>query len=340
MIRFGIIGMGIRGKLYASTLMQNPYAVVATVCDTNPQARRMAEEVYHARSYATYQELICAGGIDAVIVATPDFLHHDIVLMAAQYGLHMLIEKPFSTDTAQAEEMARAITDAGVKCLVAFENRWSLPFLQAKELCAQDGLGPVLNVYAFLADTYYVPTQMLPWAGKSTPAWFLFPHIIDMAGWLTGKTVQKVYATGVKQKLAAAGIDTYDSIQAVLTYTDGTAGVFSCGWVMPDTRPVIADLKMLLVGGRSSLHIDLSDQMLHLSGQDRYSQPNILSTPINGQLNAPPCHMLNAFVRNLLENTPTQADQDAGVENTRIIAAIHQSVETGEVVELRRPQTL
>ncbi len=336
MIRFGIIGMGIRGKLYADTLAQNPLAQVASVCDTNAGALQEAEQKYHARAFRDYRALIEQGGVDALIVATPDFLHRDIVLLAAQHGLHMMIEKPFSTDEEEAAEMARAIEAAGVKCLIAFENRWSLPFLQAKQMCEQNGLGQILNVYASLTNTLFVPTKMLPWAGKSTPAWFLLPHIVDMAGWLTGKTVRTVYATGVKKKLAAAGIDTYDSIQAILTYTDGSAGVFTCGWVLPESYPVTADQKMFLVGDEACLQIDLSDQMMRMATQKQYSLPRALPTPVNGRLNAPPCHMLNAFVSNLADGTQPLADQNAGLENTKIIAAIHKSIELGCPVEIGR----
>lgn len=334
MIRFGIIGMGIRGKLYADTLVRNPYAQVVAVCDTNADALAQSQATYHVQAFTSYQDLILHGGVDALIVATPDFLHHDIVLMAADHKLHMMIEKPFSTDTAEATEMAQAISKAGVKCLVAFENRWSLPFLQAKHLCTQSSLGNILNVYASLANTLFVPTKMLPWAGRSTPAWFLFPHIIDMAGWLTGKTVQTVYATGVKQKLCASGIDTYDSIQAILTYSDGTSGVFTCGWILPESYPVTADQKMVLVGDKACLNIDLSDQMMRLATSEQYTLPRALPTPVNGQLNAPPCHMLNAFVDNLVNQTQPIADQSAGLENTKIIAAIHQSIQSGQPVEI------
>lgn len=336
MIRFGIIGMGIRGRLYADTLRQEPAAQVVSVCDTSEQALRQAKEAYGAETFSDYRQLIERGGIDAVIVATPDFLHHDIVMMAAEHGLHIMIEKPFSTDEEEAREMEQAITRAGVKCLVAFENRWSLPFLQAKQLCEQGALGSVLNVYASLNNTQSVPTQMLPWAEKSTPAWFLFPHIVDMAGWLTGKTVRSVYASGVKKKLAAAGMDTFDSIQAVFTYTDDTAGVFTCSWVLPDKYPVVADQKMFLVGEKGCLNLDLSDQMMRMATDLQFSLPRSLPTPVNGCLNAPPCHMLRAFVRNLTEDTAPIADQKAGLENTRILAAVHRSIQTGNTVVIER----
>lgn len=336
MIRFGIIGMGIRGKLYANTIGQNPYASVTAFCEVNESANHGLEKTYSARAYTDYREMIDSEDIDAVIVATPDFLHRDIVLYAAEHKLSMMVEKPFSTSVEECLEMTEAVERNGVTCMVAFENRWSLPFIHTKNLVESGELGDILNIYAKLNNTTFVPEKMLPWAGKTTPAWFLFPHLIDMASWLTGKEAVSVYATGVKKKLVKEGLDTYDSIQSVLTYEDGSSGVFTTTWVLPETYPVVADQKMSLVGDKSSLDIDLCEQMLKMATQKNFSNPRVLGTPIDGKLNAPPCHMLNCFIKHLKEGTTPEANQRAGLRNTTIIQAVHTSIVTGRAVEIKK----
>lgn len=338
MIKFGIVGMGIRGKLYANTIGQNPYAKVTSFCEVNEAAHPELQKMYQARAYRDYREMIDKEELDAVIIATPDFLHKDAVIYAAEHKLPMMVEKPFSTSVEECAQMTEAVERNEVKCMVAFENRWSLPFIHTKNLIAAGELGDILNVYAKLNNTTFVPTKMLPWAGQTTPAWFLFPHLVDMASWLTGKEVAGVYATGVKKRLAEAGIDTYDSIQAILTYEDGSAGVFTTTWVLPETYPVVADQKMSIVGDKSSLDIDLCEQMLRMATQDNFNNPRVLGTPIHGKLNAPPCHMLNSFIDNLKDGTAPLANQRDGLRNTVIIQAIHESVITGKPVQLKNPE--
>lgn len=338
MIKFGIIGMGIRGKLYANTIGQNPYAKVTSFCEVNEAAHQELQKMYQAKAYRDYREMIDKEELDAVIIATPDFLHKDAVIYAAEHKLPMMVEKPFSTSVEECAQMTEAVERNEVKCMVAFENRWSLPFIHTKNLIAAGELGDILNVYAKLNNTTFVPTKMLPWAGQTTPAWFLFPHLVDMASWLTGKEVAGVYATGVKRRLAEAGIDTYDSIQAILTYEDGSAGVFTTTWVLPETYPVVADQKMSIVGDKSSLDIDLCEQMLRMATQDNFNNPRVLGTPIHGKLNAPPCHMLNSFIDNLKDGTAPLANQRDGLRNTVIIQAIHESVSTGKPVQLKNPE--
>lgn len=338
MIKFGIVGMGIRGKLYANTIGQNPFAEVAAFCEIDESAHQALQETYHAKAYRDYREMIDAEPLDAVIIATPDFLHKDAVIYAAEHKLSMMVEKPFSTSVEECLEMTETVERNGVVCMVAFENRWSLPFIHTKNLIAAGELGDILNIYAKLNNTTFVPTKMLPWAGKTTPAWFLFPHLVDMASWLTGKEAKSVYATGVKRRLAAAGVDTYDSIQAILTYEDGSAGVFTTTWVLPETYPVVADQKMSIVGEKSSLDIDLCEQMLRMATQNNFNNPRVLGTPVYGKLNAPPCHMLNHFIDNLKDGTKPLADQRDGLKNTMIIQAIHESVNTGKAIEIRKPE--
>ena len=97
MIRIGIIGMGIRGKLFAQTIAQNDYAEVAAVSDPNAATLKEVTEGFHVKGYERYQDMIDETRLDAVIVATPDFLHKASVLYAASRGLNLMVEKPFST---------------------------------------------------------------------------------------------------------------------------------------------------------------------------------------------------------------------------------------------------
>ena len=302
MQKFGIIGMGIRGKMYASVISQNPNAEVRAICDTNEAVLKEMSEKYGAEAYTDFHDMIDRGDINVVIVATPDFMHREAVLYAASHKLNMMVEKPFSTSVEECREMTDVIRENGVKCLVAFENRWSLPFINTKAMIDAGDVGNILNIY--------------------------------MASWYTGKEVKRVYATGVKKKLAAENIDTYDSVEAILTYKDGTSGVFTTTWVLPESYPVVADQKMMIVGEKSSISIDLCEQMVKMASPDKFQNPRILGTPVNGHLNAPPAHMLNGYIDVLENDGEPLATEEDGLRNTIIIAAIHESIRTGMPVDI------
>ena len=333
MQKFGIIGMGIRGKMYANVIKENPCAQLNAVCDTNRTILEQYEKE-GIKGYTDFKQMIEQADINVVIVATPDFMHKESVIYAATHKLNIMVEKPFSTSVDECKEMSEVIKENKVKCLVAFENRWSLPFINVKNMIEAGQIGNILNISAMLNDTEYVPREMLPWAGKSTPAWFLFPHIIDMASWYTGKEIKKVYATGVKKKLIKQGLNTYDSIEAIVTYEDDTSGVFTTTWVLPDTYPVVADQKMNIVGEKSSVNIDLCEQMVKMAASEKFFNPRVLGTSVNGHLTTPPAHMLNGYIDTLERGLKPLATEDDGLRNTQIIAAIHKSVELGVPIEI------
>ncbi len=336
MIKFGIIGMGIRGKLFAETIQQNDYARVVAVADQNTDTLKEVCEMFDAKGYEQYEDMIDESDIDAVIVATPDFLHKAPVIYAANKGLAILVEKPFATSVEEGNAMKEAIQKNGVKCLVAFENRWNIPITAVINGLEQGQIGEVYTVNARLNDTIFVPTKLLPWAKNSTIGWFLFPHITDLTCLFKGrdKKVQSIYAVGTKKKLAAMGYDTYDTIQAVLNFSDGTHSTFTSSWILPNTMPLIYDLKMEIIGDTGTIYIDTQNQMVKVAASDKYNHLHTLGTPINGKLTAGPSFMVHSFIDDIRENRKPVATEVDGLINTMIVSAIHESVETGKVIEI------
>ena len=332
MIKIGIIGMGIRGTMFADTIGQNQYAELAAFTEFNDSTREKISAAYPVPAYKDFKVMIDKEQLDAVIVATPDFLHKDAVIYAAEQGKHILCEKPFSTSASECEEMAAAIKKNKVKCLVAFENHWNLPFVSAKNEIESGAIGNILNINCHLNDTIFVPTELLPWAKKgSSVGWFLFPHMVDAISWFSGKSVESVYAVGTKKKLLSMGIDLYDTIQTVLNYTDGTHSTISSSWVLPNTMPLIYDLKMEIIGEEGALYLDTNNQMLRKGGASGYSHVHTLGTNVNGLSTGGSNFMLHFFVDALRNNAPIEANERAGLINTQIVWAIHKSLESWQI---------
>jgi len=333
MVKIGIIGMGIRGTMFASTINENAYAEIAAVSEYNEDTLKSAKEKFNVPGYQDYYKMIDEVDMDGIIVSTPDFLHKDAVIYAANKGIDILCEKPFSTSVKECGEMVEAIQKNKVKCMVAFENRWNSPVVAAKNTIESGAIGEILNVNARLNDTIFVPTELLKWSKGSSVGWFLFPHLVDMISWFSGKTVGSVYAVGTKKKLVSMGIDIYDTIQATLNFTDGTHSTLSSSWVLPNSMPLIYDMKMEIIGTDGALYVDTYDQMVRL-GSDRFSHVHTLGTSINGMATGNSNFMLHSFVDCIRKDIKPDSNEAAGLINTRIVEAIHQSVETGQIVKL------
>ena len=97
MINFAIIGMGIRGKLFARIISQHKDTQLVAVCDISEKVLEDTSKKYRVRSYKDFKNLLNKEKLDAVYVATPDYAHKEPVILAAERGLHLLIEKPLAT---------------------------------------------------------------------------------------------------------------------------------------------------------------------------------------------------------------------------------------------------
>ena len=146
---FGIIGTGNRGGGLHTTFMKLG-AECAAVCDTYEPYMERARALSPAgcKTYADYHELIAHPGLDFVVVATPDHQHRPMLYAALKAGKDVYLEKPFSLNQAQSEEMVRTVRGTDRIVQVGMQRR-SMPFIyNAKKLIDEGALGKVWHARA------------------------------------------------------------------------------------------------------------------------------------------------------------------------------------------------
>lgn len=117
-------------------------AKVVALCDSDPATLQKASQATGvAAVYADYSKVIAHEGVDAVIVATPNFLHAPIVLAAVSAGKHVLCEKPLALDFTTAKQMYDFAEVAGVRHMTAFTYRFVPAMRYMKHLIAAGEIG-------------------------------------------------------------------------------------------------------------------------------------------------------------------------------------------------------
>jgi len=332
MVTIGIVGAGLRGRLFAEALHAQPDVAVVGLAEPSIKVAEEARVATGLPVTASHTELLEKFDPDAVIVATPDFAHREIAVAVAEAGKHLLIEKPVATNLDDARAIAAAVHHAGVRCLVGFENRWNPHVVQAK--AAMESLGEPITASATLSNSYFVPTSMLSWAAKTSPAWFLMPHTVDLILWLTGGRPVSVSAVGSRGVLAKRGVDTWDVVHALLTLDDGSTATLSSAWTLPDAGDGIVDFRFQVIGTEGSVTADLSHQGLTVVS-DKYRSAWPVSGRIGRSQVGPAVWMVQDFAAGLVDGGELGPDIDDGVLVTEIICAIEESIATGQTVELR-----
>ncbi len=123
-LRVGVIGAGVMGSNHARVLAGLPDTALIGVVDPLPAHRARATELAGCRTFANLDELI-AEGVDAVTIAAPTHLHHEIALACIARGIHVLVEKPIASSVEEGEEIVDASRRAGVTLMVGHVERFN-----------------------------------------------------------------------------------------------------------------------------------------------------------------------------------------------------------------------
>lgn len=192
MYKVGIVGSGFGVRAHLPAFTAHPkFEVVAIASPTH------AREVAAQRNIAAYEraeDLILSAGVDVVSIAAPPFTHHEAVLAALASGKHVLCEKPFALNVAEAQEMAAAAREADTAAAVMHEFRWVPQRIAIKELIANGHLHPLreIEIAQFSRNLRQEET------GRRRGWWFerecgggmagaALSHVIDTANWFAGR---------------------------------------------------------------------------------------------------------------------------------------------------------
>lgn len=331
-LRTAVIGAGITGRNHAAVIADYHRSQLVAVCSRQPAAAAALAEKYAApHVFSDYRELLRLPELEAVVIATPDFAHHELALAAIQAGKHVLIEKPLTTDLAQADRLVAAVRQAGITGMTLFSHRWVPAYYLARQRLAAGELGQPLTAYARKNDTLFVPTEMITWAAQTTCAWFLSAHDIDLVSWYFDDEAAEVTANGAKQVLARRGLDTYDAIQALVRFKRGASAVFESSWVYPNTFPTTVDSWLAITCEHGVIQLDRQQEQLQVASPQRFEYPrSLLLLEMTGHPQGAVRQAISHWVDCALDQKPPLISLDHSRQVTAILDAIHRSLATGQ----------
>jgi UDP-N-acetylglucosamine 3-dehydrogenase len=123
-LRVGVIGAGVMGSNHARVLAGLPDTTLVGVVDPLPAHRARATELTGCRTFAVLDELL-AEGVDAVTIAAPTHLHHEVALACIARNIHILVEKPIAPSVEEGREIVAAARHAGVTLMVGHVERFN-----------------------------------------------------------------------------------------------------------------------------------------------------------------------------------------------------------------------
>lgn len=370
-LKVGVIGIGILGSQHSRNFSKHEKSKVVAVADPlETRAEDMAKEV-EARAYTDFKEMLSKKQLDLVVVATPDPLHKEPFISSVNAGVKaILCEKPLATTAADAEEMMEAADKAGVRVYVNFANRFNLMDIATKYVMQQGLIGRPVYGEIRLDDNISVPTRMwgersVQWTSGSSTAHFLLSHVSDLLRWyLEPAEVEAVYAisqrevlkytpdlydaflfwnNGVKTRVKAEWIKHIDSLVEFYICLGGEKGGIvhnklpgygaTRGWRATLDRDIPSEQVNQAADALGKLGVKAKAEMISDATRNGEGTRGILEITESDSKNG-----TDLFIKSILEDvecTPNLPTGKDGFEAVKIVNAIVESAETGELVRIR-----
>jgi predicted dehydrogenase len=335
-VRFGVIGYGYWGPNVVRNLDQLEQADVLTVCDMSVSARERIQKAYpHIEVTADPKELLTSTDIDAVAVVTPVWTHYELAKAALENGKHVFVEKPFTSNSAQAEELIELAARKNLKIMVDHTFLFTGAVRKIRQLLADGDLGKLyyydstrINLGLFQHDVNVI--------------WDLAPHDLSIMNYLLGRDAEAIVATGQTHLNGHADI-------AFMTayFPDKMIAHINVNWLSP------VKIRTTLIGGEKKMvvwndleadeKVKVYDKGVDVKGEQGVY--NLLISYRSGDMWAPHVEQLEAlrvelgyFVDCIRKDEEPLNDGITGLKVVRMLEAADESLKNrGALVYLDRP---
>jgi predicted dehydrogenase len=267
--KFGVIGFGYWGPNVVRNLDQLEGCTVAAVCDRSSTARQRVRQGYpQVKVLSQTADLISSTEIDAIAIATPVESHYELTKAALQNGKHVFVEKPFTTDSNQAEELINLAAAKNLQIMVDYTFLFTGAVRTIRQLLDENALGKIY---------YYDSTRanLGLFQEDVNVIWDLASHDLSIIDHLIKETPEAVSATG------QAHVNGFEDMAFItIYYPCKMIAHINVSWLSPvkvRTTVIGGDKKMLLWNDLESVEkVKVYDR-----GADTGSGNALCNLPVN-----------------------------------------------------------
>ena len=338
MIRFGLVGCGRIARRHADLLGNGQIegASLGAVCDLDPAKLEKYAKEFDVPAYSDMAEMASSNDVDALVVLTESGYHARHVVELAEFGKHLIVEKPMALTLSDADEMIAACDKNDVRLFVVKQNRFNLPVIKLREALEAGRFGKLVlgtvRVRWCRPQRYY---DQDAWRGT----WALdggvlanqASHHVDLLEWMMGD-VESVYAAGTT---ALVDIEAEDTAAVVIRFKSGALGVIEATTA---ARPIDLEGSLSILGEDGTVEISgfAVNEMRHWNF--KVSDDADADVIENFSTNPPNVYGFGhkeyyQHVVDCIVNGKQQlVDGLEGRRSLELITAIYESIETGREV--------
>src|SRR5258705_848836 len=333
-VRVGVIGYGYWGPNIVRNLTGLENCELAAVCDKNPNAlKRVARAYPGVRATTEFSDVLRSPDIDAVAVVTPVWTHYELAKAALENGKHVFVEKPFTCNAQQAEELIELAERKNLKIMVDHTFLFTGAVKKIRQMVDEGALG----------DLYYYDSLRVNlglFQHDVNVIWDLAPHDLSIMDYVIKEKAEAVVSTGEKH------LNGVEDIAFITVYfPKRIIAHINVNWLSP------VKVRTTLIGGEKKMLVwnDLeADEKIKIydKGVSMSTNPNnlhqLLVSYRSGDMWAPQVEQIEAlraetgyFLKCIEGNKTPFNDGVNGLRVVRLLEAAEKSVsQRGELVRL------
>lgn len=345
-IRFGVIGAGgIADRRTIPGLLKCDKAELVAVMGPNAERTERLRAKYNAKyAYTNEEELLKNPEIDAVYIASPVDMHLPQAKLAADYGKHILLEKPLALTVEDAEELLAYCEARGVRVAAGFMMRFGTSVNEMKRAYESGRIGKLISAYAHF--TCWYPDIPGSWRqikekGGGGALMDMGVHMIDLIHYVTGARTRQVAAM---HDTLAFKYEVEDSSNVLLRLENGALCTVQSNFSIPDEaakwRFELFGTKGRLMGSEIIGQVDGgSVEALYVEDAGGYdAQQNGSKAAqvqrLTGEFGDLYQRQIDSFCTSLLNNTPFEADAREGLFAQQVVQAAYLSNDGKRIITL------
>jgi len=347
-LRVGVIGVGFGATVHIPGFQSEGVEVVAVCASREERAQAAAEKFGILNAFTDYRALVTHPDVDAVSVVTAPKLHYEMTKAALEAGKHVMCEKPFTTNAAEAEELLAMANDRGLTHMIAHEFRFAPERAYTRQLIDEGQIGEPRHITASL----HLRFARRPGAAPPAPSMgsggmlgALGSHFIDgMRHWFGD--VSRVNATLHGNVPAGFSLaDTNNAFGIHMDFANGAWGTLTCSL----NSPLGQGASIQIYGTEGSIHLNQSgpnpapEGIVRVGRLDDDSR-ELRTIPIPEELHPfdddrdhrllPFRLEVQDFVRGIESGESPAPNFRDGLQCQRVLDAIQQSHRTGAAVDV------
>lgn len=272
-MRIGVIGLGWFGELHCDTIQGISNLELYGISTRNQARLNSLQKKFRCPVATTnYEELLLDENVDLVVICTPPKSHAAIAIAALKNNKNVLVEKPISSDLAQAQEIIEASYNSRGKLFIGHICRFNIRYQEAKLIIQSGEIGEVLSITTHrrlpASRTESLLQETSPFVSDAI-------HDINLILWFTQMASGEIYA----QTSTKRNFKNPDLGHIIIKTNSGMLANLQINWHMPDQTPYSVDEYCQVVGTKGCIQIGSQIDSMHIVSERGFRVPDLVYWP-------------------------------------------------------------